>query len=45
MITQFGYILLRQITNAFPKQVQYILEVYFITKFLMYSKYTENIQI
>ena len=31
--------------NAFKKQVQSILEVYFVTKFLMYSKYTCNIQI
>ena len=32
-------------TNAFQKQVQSMLEVYFIAKFLMDSKYTWNIQI
>ena len=31
--------------NPFQKQVQSILEVYFIAKFLMDSKYTWNIQI
>ena len=42
MITQFSYMLLSQDRNinAFQKQVQSILEVYFITKLLMYSKYT-----
>ena len=45
MITQFSYMLLSQDrnTNAFQKQVQSILEVYFNTKFLMDLKYTWNI--
>ena len=32
-------------TNSCQKQIESILEVYFITKFLMDSKYTWNIEI